>query len=235
MREKISGKIKVLPLFTRQNFWKKYYADEAERGKKLLEEKNQKEALVKKKLLEGIPEKPYPLPDGFEWQVIDPKSKDLEEVYELLAEEYITDLTERYRMKYPLELLRWIFTPPGYFEEGAIGIRDKSDNSLVAFANIIPSRLNINDVTLEMSEPNFLCVRARVRPKRITPIIMKELRRQGLLRDFRYSYLSSSKYIAPPCSETWYYHRSLNFKKTLEVSSLLQLRLGWIVFQRVAQ
>jgi len=234
MKEKISGKIKVLPLFTKQDFWKKYYADEVERARKLVEERSKKEEMAQKKLFNDLPEKPYPLPDGFEWHIIDPKTKDLDEAYELLAEEYITDLTERFRMKYPLELLRWIFTPPGYFEDGAFGVRDKSDNSLVAFANIIPSRLNIDGVTLEMVEPSFLCVRPRVRPKRLTPTIMKEGRRKGLLKDFRYSFFSSSKYIAPPCSETWYYHRTLNFKKTLEVSSLLQLRLAWILFQMVA-
>lgn len=234
MKESVRKRIKVLPTF-KHDFWEQYFPAIEEKMKKQAEEKAQKEGIIQEINFNAIPTNPYPLRDGYKWCIINPMTKDIEEVYDFLADYYIVDVTERFRMKYPLELIKWALTPPGHFEDGAIGIRDKSDNSLVGFAAIVPTKATIGNVTVDISEANFLCMKLKLRSKRLAPTLMKETRRRSLRRQFSFSFYSSSKLIASPHCETWYYHRSLNFKKTLEVSSLLNFRLDWIVFQKVVQ
>lgn len=62
----------------------------------------------KTKTVEEIRGEPYPLPDGFEWSTCDiSDSKVVEEVYELLADNYVEDDDAMFRFSYPTAFLQW--------------------------------------------------------------------------------------------------------------------------------
>jgi len=67
---------------------------------------------------------PYPLPEGFEWCVVDlNKDEEAKEVYEHLVGNYVEDTEATFRFAYPIEFLRWALTPPTYIQEWHLGVR----------------------------------------------------------------------------------------------------------------
>ena len=74
--------------------------------------------------------------------------KELLEIYELLAENYVEDDDNMFRFDYSKEFLQWALMPPGYHPSWHVGVRMKTKKEgkkdrLVAFITGIPAHIAI--------------------------------------------------------------------------------------------
>ena len=137
---------------------------------------------IEQKTLADVPPEPLPLPDGYEWSPIDlSNDQDANEVYTLLANHYVEDTDGKFRFDYSIDFLRWALNPPGYNPEWIIGVR--GGRSLCGFITAIPVTMVLNGRTVEMAEVNFLCVHKKLRDKRLTPVLIREVTRRVNLRN----------------------------------------------------
>ena len=75
----------------------------------------------------------------------------------------------------------------------------------------------MRDKVLHCSEVNFLCVHKKLRSKRLTPVLIKEITRL-CNRDGIWQAIYTAGIVLPrPVSTCRYYHRSLNWQKLYEV------------------
>ena len=144
-------------------------------------------------------------------------------MYELLKENYVEDAMKKFRFKYSKEFLVWALTGPGYIKEWHIGLRVQKNQRLVGFISGTPMAISVQGKAIRMAATDFLCVHAKLRAKRITPVLIKELTRRVNLQHVWQSIYTAGKYIPTPITESHYYYRCLDYKKLLEVALLSQL------------
>jgi glycylpeptide N-tetradecanoyltransferase len=104
---------------------------------------------------------------------------------------------------------------PGWRKEWHIGIR--SGNTLCAFISAIPTNIRVRDKVLRGSEVNFLCVHKKLRGKRLTPVLIKEVTRRINLEGIWQAIYTGGIVLPKPVSTCRYYHRALNWMKLYEV------------------
>ncbi|KAJ3351705.1 Glycylpeptide N-tetradecanoyltransferase 2 [Entophlyctis luteolus] len=161
---------------------------------------------------------PYDLNAQFEWCLIDVNDENqLKETYELLTENYVEDKDSSFRFDYSREFLKWAIQPPGWKKSWHLGVRVKQSQKLVAFISAIPGDLMIRQLVNRIVEINFLCVHKKLRSKRLSPLLIKEITRQVNLEGIFQAAYTAGKVIPTPISQCRYWHRSLNFKKLVEV------------------
>ncbi|PVF98877.1 N-myristoyl transferase [Serendipita vermifera] len=173
---------------------------------------------------------PYPLPKDFEWVTVDiTDAGELKELYELLSANYVEDDDASFRFNYSAEFLKWALMPPGWHRDWLVGVRvasKKSDGDkeaskqkgrLVAFISAIPVKLRVRENIVDMSEVNFLCVHKKLRSKRLTPVLIKEVTRQCHLKGIFQAIYTAGVVIPTPISTCRYYHRLLNVPKLVDV------------------
>mmetsp|Transcript_25131 Transcript_25131/g.24590 ORF Transcript_25131/g.24590 Transcript_25131/m.24590 type:complete len:262 (-) Transcript_25131:41-826(-) len=68
-----------------------------------------------------------------------------------------------------------------------------------------------------MAEINFLCVHKKLRTKKLTPVLIKEITRRVNLTSTWQAVYTAGVVIPKPISSTNYYHRNINTKKLVEV------------------
>ena len=68
-----------------------------------------------------------------------------EEVFDLLAKNYVEDDDNVFRFCYSPEFLTWALTPPGYFPEWLVGVRQSSNQRLRGFISGIPTTTHVYD------------------------------------------------------------------------------------------
>ena len=105
--------------------------------------------------------------------------------------------------------------PPGWKKQWHIGIRIR--RTLCAFISAIPLVLRIKAKTMRASEVNFLCVHKKLRSKRLTPILIKEVTRLCNLDGIWQGVYTVGKILPTPISTCRYFHRPLNWAKLYEV------------------
>lgn len=104
--------------------------------------------------------------------------KDINELYELLRDNYVEDVQSTFRFDYSKEMLRWALCPPGYKKAWHVGIRVQNTGKLVAFIGGTPVNMQIYDITKNIVEINFLCVHKKLRSKRLAPVLIREITRK---------------------------------------------------------
>eukprot|EP00826_Nyctotherus_ovalis_P032065 TRINITY_DN2589_c0_g1_i13.p2 TRINITY_DN2589_c0_g1~~TRINITY_DN2589_c0_g1_i13.p2 ORF type:complete len:182 (-),score=30.07 TRINITY_DN2589_c0_g1_i13:842-1387(-) len=177
--------------------------------------------LIKKPDPKGIPPHPHPLPEDLEWCEIDvTDEKILNEVYELLRDNYIEDHNGGFRMKFSRECLKWVFTRPKYYKSWSVGMRRKDTKELVVFAGAVSASISIDGAVFHIAEPSFGTVKAEYRKRRLTPLFLLEQVRRFNLEDVWFFCSSAETIFHAPFSETWFYRRELDFKFILDVSVL---------------
>lgn len=219
MKKKIREKRRTAPLFSKRTFWDtepiSKYPDTPTRAPP--------QGPVKTMDLSDVRPTPYQLPEEFQWCSINLDTNELDEVYELLKDNYIEDVYENYRTRYTKKFIKWAILQPGYHRDCILGIRLKSNKDLVGFASIVPSNLALGNENVVLGEANFCCLNLKYRSKRMTPLLIKELLRRLHMKNIWYGYFISARVISDPSSETSRYHRSLNFRKLLAVILYLTL------------
>jgi glycylpeptide N-tetradecanoyltransferase len=167
---------------------------------------------------EEIRDTPYNMPAGFEWSDVDvtiPEQKD--EVYELLAANYVEDDDCQFRFDYSRDFLEWALTPPGTRKEFLLGVRSSSKGKLVAFISAIPAKVQVRENLVDMVEINFLCVHKKLRSKRLAPVLIKEITRRVNLTGVFQAVYTAGVVLPVPVGSARYFHRSLNPKKLVNV------------------
>ena len=122
----------------------------------------------------------------------------LDEVYNLLASNYVEDDDSMFRFAYPQQFLQWsLFSfslilsvfilvvhffrallVPGYRPDWHVGVRVSANRKLVGFITGIPVHIHVYDKEADMAEINFLCVHKKLRAQRLAPVLIKEITRR---------------------------------------------------------
>jgi len=167
---------------------------------------------------EHVREESYSLPNGFEWDTLDlGNSTQLEEVYQLLNENYVEDEDNMFRFDYSAGFLQWALRPPGWIQEWHCGVRAKKSGKLVAFISAIPAVIKVYENHERMVEINFLCVHKKLRSKRVAPVLIREITRRVNLRGIFQAVYTAGVLLPKPVAKCRYYHRSLNPKKLVDI------------------
>lgn len=165
-----------------------------------------------------IPENPLPLLGDFEWITLDINdSQQLENVFVLLNENYVEDQDATFRFNYSREFFNWALKPPGWKKEWHVGVRVKSSGRLVAFISAIPVTLEIRAKKVASVEINFLCIHKKLRAKRLTPILIKEITRRVNKHGIWQALYTAGVVLPSPLSTCRYTHRPLNWSKLNDV------------------
>ena len=69
-----------------------------------------------------------------------------------------------------------------------------------------------------MAEINFLCVHKKLRSKRLTPLLIKEITRRIHLQGIFQAVSTAGVLLPKPVATCRYWHRSLNPKKLIETN-----------------
>ena len=128
-----------------------------------------------------------------------------------------------FRFKYSIPFLRWALLTPGYYKEWIVGVRVIKNKKLVGFISGIPVTTVVIEKRMPMAEINFLCVHKKLRAKRLSPVLIKEVTRRINLKNIWQAVYTAGKYIPTPFAEALYYHRSLNVKKLIEVTNIVEI------------
>lgn len=160
----------------------------------------------------------FAMPAGFTWCELDILNpSEAQEIYKLLAENYVEDDEAMFRFDYSIPFLQWALTPPGYSKNLHIGVRYGPKNKLMGIITAIPLTMDVNSAVREMVEINFLCVHKKLRSNRLAPVLIKEITRRVNLMGRWQAIYTAGVLLPKPISRCRYWHRSLQFKKLLEV------------------
>lgn len=175
--------------------------------------------IVPNKTKDEIRAEPYKMPPGFEWStldVMDPTQR--EELYVLLANNYVEDDDALFRFDYSKEFLEWALTPPGYTNDLLLGVRASASQKLVAFISAVPANVRVQSTSeLDVVEINFLCVHKKLRSKRLAPVLIKEITRRVNQTGVFQAVYTAGVVLPVPVASARYFHRSLNPKKLVNV------------------
>jgi len=175
--------------------------------------------IVPNKPVEELRQAPYTMPTGFEWSNVDAVNnpEDAQELYALLANNYVEDDDALFRFDYSAEFLLWALAPPGSNPDFIFGVRSSSTKKLVAFISGIPATLKAYEKAIPIVEINFLCVHKKLRSKRLAPVLIKEITRRVNLTGVFQAVYTAGTVLPVPVSSSRYYHRSLNPKKLVTI------------------
>jgi len=175
--------------------------------------------IVPNKTKDEIRAEPYNMPPGFEWSTLDiMEAEQREELYVLLANNYVEDDDALFRFDYSKEFLEWALTPPGYTNDLLLGVRACKSNKLVAFISAVPANVRVQSTSkLDVVEINFLCVHKKLRSKRLAPVLIKEITRRVNQAGVFQAVYTAGVVLPVPVASARYFHRSLNPKKLVNV------------------
>mmetsp|Transcript_16098 Transcript_16098/g.34830 ORF Transcript_16098/g.34830 Transcript_16098/m.34830 type:complete len:429 (-) Transcript_16098:795-2081(-) len=170
------------------------------------------------KTVADVKQEPYSLPDSFEWCTCDlTKPGVIQEVYELLSNNYVEDDDAMFRFNYSEAFLKWSLMPPGYKIDWLLGVRVKANQKLVGFISGVPAEVRVNKAVVKMVEINFLCVHKKLRSKRLAPVLIKEITRRVNLHGIWQAAYTAGVLIPKPVATCRYWHRSINPKKLIDI------------------
>ncbi|KAI9725937.1 MAG: glycylpeptide N-tetradecanoyltransferase [Chrysothrix sp. TS-e1954] len=165
-----------------------------------------------------VPKEPYPLLAGFDWVTMDLEDgKEVDDVYQLLFDNYVEDQEAMFRFKYSPSFLNWALKSPGWRKEWHVGIRAAASRKLVAFISAVPITLRVKSRDLKSSEVNFLCIHKKLRSKRLAPLLIREVTRRINLVGIWQAIYTAGTFLPTPVSTCRYYHRSLDWPKLNDV------------------
>ncbi|RLV93268.1 Glycylpeptide N-tetradecanoyltransferase [Spathaspora sp. JA1] len=169
---------------------------------------------------EDIPNSPLPLISDFEWSTIDiEEDGQLDELYNLLYENYVEDTDATFRFKYSHEFFKWALKPPGWKKDWHVGVRVKATGKLVAFIAAIPITIKLTKSTKVITsvEINFLCIHKKLRNKRLAPVLIKEITRRVNKQNIWQALYTGGIILPTPMAQCRYQHRPINWSKLYDV------------------
>ncbi|KAK9530384.1 hypothetical protein VZT92_011889 [Zoarces viviparus] len=164
-------------------------------------------------------EEPYSLPPGFSWDSLDLSSPTvLRELCTLLNENYMEEDDNTIRCEFSLEYLQWALQPPNWLPQWNCGVRVHTNNKLVGFIAALPAEVRVYETDKRMAQVKLLCVHKKLRLKRMTPVLIRELTRRVNQQGLHQAVYTAGIVLPTPLSSCRYWHRPLNPRKLTEVS-----------------
>ena len=163
---------------------------------------------------------PWPLPAGYEWCTMDMHAdKDARDVFELLVGHYVESDDAVFRFAYSIPFLQWALCPPGYVKDWHVGLRATTapGQPLLAFISGIPMDAQVWGRPLRTCEINFLCVHKRLRNRRLTPVLIKEVTRRVNVHGVFQAVYTAGVDLCSSLASCRYYHRDLNCRKLVDI------------------
>lgn len=168
--------------------------------------------------MKDVQTEPIKLPAGFEWATLDLINEiHLNELYELLKGNYVEDSESTFRFEYPKEFIQWALLVPGFQKDWHLAIRSQKDGKLLAFIAGTPVKSKVNGRNVKLAQINYLCVRKKLREKRLAPVLIKEITRRVNLTNVWQAVFTAGIVVPRPVGTATYQHRSINPKKLIEV------------------
>uniref|UniRef100_A0A3B4G2S0 Glycylpeptide N-tetradecanoyltransferase n=1 Tax=Pundamilia nyererei TaxID=303518 RepID=A0A3B4G2S0_9CICH len=160
----------------------------------------------------SIRKEPYSLPQGFSWDTLDLSSPPvLRELCSLLNENYMEEDDNTTRFDFSLEYLQWALQPPNWVAHWHCGVRVDANRKLVGFIAAVPADRRVVQV-------KFLCVHKKLRLKRMTPVLIRELARRVNQQGLCQAVYTTGIVLPTPISSCRLWHRPLNPRKLMEVN-----------------
>ncbi|XP_078135254.1 glycylpeptide N-tetradecanoyltransferase 2-like isoform X2 [Sander vitreus] len=167
----------------------------------------------------SVRKEPYSLPQGFSWDTLDLSSSTvLKELCTLLNENYVEEDDNTIRLEFSLEYLQWALQPPNWLAQWNCGVRVDANNKLVGFVAALPADVHIYETEKRMVQVKFLCVHKKLRLKRMTPVLIRELTRRVNQQGLHQAVYTAGIVLPTPMSSCRCWHRLLNPRKLTEVS-----------------
>ncbi|XP_026171293.1 glycylpeptide N-tetradecanoyltransferase 2-like [Mastacembelus armatus] len=167
----------------------------------------------------AVCKKPYPLPEGFSWDTLDLSSPTvLIELCTLLNQNYMEEDDNTIRFNFSPEYLQWALQPPNWLPQWHCGVRVDTNKKLVGFIAAVPADVRVYEMQKQMVQVKFLCVHKKLRLKRMTPVLIRELTRRVNQQDFYQAVYTAGIVLPTPLSSCRYWHRALNPRKLIEVN-----------------
>ncbi|XP_059892600.1 glycylpeptide N-tetradecanoyltransferase 1-like [Gadus macrocephalus] len=160
----------------------------------------------------------YSLPPGFTWDTLDPTSLSvLEELCVLLSENYIEEDDNTLRRQFNPEYLKWVLMPPGWQAQWLCGLRVSTNQKLVGFISAAPTNLRIHDTERMVAQVNFLCVHRKLRQKRMSPVLIRELTRRVQQQGVSQAVYTAPVVLPTPLATCRFWNRPLSPRKLMDV------------------
>ncbi|EAW10274.1 glycylpeptide N-tetradecanoyltransferase swoF [Aspergillus clavatus NRRL 1] len=167
---------------------------------------------------EKVSKEPDTLIEGFEWATLDLTNEaELRELWDLLTYHYVEDDNAMFRFRYAESFLHWALMSPGWKKEWHVGVRATKSRKLVASICGVPTEIRVRDQKIKVVEINFLCIHKKLRSKRLTPVLIKEITRRSYLNGIYQAIYTAGVVLPTPVSSCRYYHRPLDWLKLYEV------------------
>ncbi|XP_061765561.1 glycylpeptide N-tetradecanoyltransferase 2-like isoform X1 [Nerophis ophidion] len=161
---------------------------------------------------------PYSLPQGFSWDTVDPSNPtELRELCTLLNENFTEDDDNTIRYDFSMDYLQWALQPPNWLAQWHCGVRVDSNKKLVGFIGAVPADVHIYDTEKRTAQIKFLCVHKKLRLKRMTPVLIRELARRVQQQGVGQAVYTAAIVLPTPFSSCSLWHRPLNLRKLMEV------------------
>ncbi|KAL3051476.1 hypothetical protein OYC64_001677 [Pagothenia borchgrevinki] len=162
---------------------------------------------------------PYSLPQGFSWDTLDLSNPSvLKELCTLLNENYMEEDDNTMRFEFSSDYLQWALQPPNWLAQWHCGVRVDSNKKLVGFIAALPADVRIYETEKRMVQVKFLCVHKKLRLKRMTPVLIRELTRRVNQQGVFQAVYTAALVLPTPLSSCRYWHRPLNLRKLMELS-----------------
>ena len=167
-------------------------------------------------------DEPYPLPAGFEWTTLDlTNDTQLDELYTLLTQHYLGDGTTAFRLDYSRDFVRWVLLVPGHAPSLMRGVRAASGGKkLIAFIAAVPQHVCVHGERIAVGEVNFLCVHSKLRNKRLTPVMIKEIVRLGAHLGLKQAFYTVGSKLPGRFAAARYWARHINIKRLVDARFL---------------
>ncbi|XP_057682499.1 glycylpeptide N-tetradecanoyltransferase 1-like isoform X2 [Corythoichthys intestinalis] len=167
---------------------------------------------------ESAREEPYSLPPGFSWDNLNLSSPaPLQELRAFLNENYTEDDDNTVMYDFSEDYLRWVLQPPNWRAQWHCGVRVDSNKKLVGFIAAVPGDVCVYHTEKRMAQIKFLCVHKKLRLKRMTPVLIRELARRVRRQGVAQAAYAAAVVLPTPISSCRLWHRPLNLRKLTEL------------------
>ena len=169
---------------------------------------------IETKTIDDVQKEPYSLPSEYEWHTFNLNEEtDLNLIYSFLLEYYVNNPNASKRFHYSKELLKWFLISE--YNDLIIGVKYK--NKIYATICGIPLTVRILDKNIKMVEINFLCIHHKLRNKRLSPVLIKEITRRTNLHNIWQAFYTTDLELPNNLFEGNYYHRYINVPKLIDL------------------
>lgn len=163
---------------------------------------------------DNIDDKQITLPTEYTWRLLNVNDKmELNKLSEFINKNYVSNESGSFSLYYNLDFLNWALNREKII---CLCVVVKSTEQIVGCITGLPVNIKINNTELETIECNFLCVHKKLRNKKLTTVLIREISRQFKLLNYKTAIYTSGVYLPKPFVSTKYYHRPLNLNLLIE-------------------